>query len=490
MPDQSTTGISKQWPLHLIFGFLLAGFIFLGLWPYLHFPLTDNEGIFFCIGRELANGAKLYQDVWDHKPPLLFAHFWFLQFFGGDIETRLHLYAIFFHCLNAFLLYRLGKKWLGKLALCCPVTYLVLILPPFLQCWTPQAELLMQPFLLSALLLAAGKKTWRWILAGGLFACGFFTKQSFILFLPLFFFDAGNIGLWEAFCFFAGMDMVALLVVMPFILEGRLDQLWDAVWGFNRLYLTFGWERFSRHPEFRQGLVLWVGKIIWIYGFFLLSAIYYSTDWFYKRFFKKRLAGPFLPILWFFVSLAMVSTSGYFYPYYSIVLIPPLAIITPLTLRKWYLRFPLLVSLGVVFAVTASVWSWGTVWKEGVSALTWSNYLVDRNESAKEMGNFIKFQAKPGDRLLAWTMEPQVYVYSGLRMSPDLKTPLVDHLLVMPEELLKFKERFMKDPPNYVVLSRYDQVNNPPDWFLVELNLRWKLLKTIGKLELFIPNSG
>ncbi len=470
---------------NFVFGILIVISIFTGLRPYLHFPLTDNEGIFSYIGQALLNGSKLYQDIWDHKPPFLFIHFLFLQKIGGNEEVLLHTYAALIHCINALLLFWLGKRWLGHQSWWCSITYVVLILPPLFQCWTPQAELLMEPFLLGALLLISRKRAWRWLLAGALAACGFFTKQSFILYLPLFFLEKNFLGFFEFFYFFVGLDTAGLLVVSPFLLDGRLNQLWYATWGFNRFYVENGWIRFLHHPEFRSGLVLWLIKTAEVYGFFLLASFYFMfssvCQWANKKYSKES----FFLVYWFLSSLAMIISSGYFFPYYSVVLILPLSVLTPMFLIKLRKNQSFFGWLLIALLAVGPLASWITVIHSGTDALAWSGYLKDHDEAAKEMGDYLKTIAKPGDKLLAWSMEPQIYVYSGLSAVSYLKTPLVNHLLVMPEELSKARENFFSDPPRFVVVSRYDQVNDPPDWLMTELNEKRRLLHSTGKLQLF-----
>jgi hypothetical protein len=477
---------SKWFGFVFLFGFAVILLVFLALWPYVHVPLTDNEGVYAYIGRSLLSGAKLYQDIWDHKPPLLFLHFLILAKLGGNEEILLHLYAGVIHCVNVTLLFWVGKKWLGNKSWWCSLTYILLILPPFFQCWPPQAELLMEPFLLIALLLLDKKASWRWLLLGALLVCGFFTKQSFLFYLPLFFLGNALVGPLEVVYFFVGMDVLVLLVVLPFLAEGRLDQLWYATWDFNREYVANGWAWFSHHPEFRQGLMLWIVKMLEVYGLFFLAFFYFVWDTFRQPNKGKYAKQDILLILWFLLSFAMVAVSGYFFPYYSIVFLLPLSVLAPVVLLKLCQNHLRLSWLLVVLAVTGPLVSWGTVWASGDGALAWSGYLKSHNESAKETGCYLRSIAKPGDKLFAWTMEPQIYIYSGLSALPYLKDPLVNHLLVMPDELNRTKEEFDKNPPRFVVISYYDQVNDPPAWLIDELQDRWLSINPKEKIKIFI----
>lgn len=452
---------------------------------YVPLPLTDNEGIFGCVGNALVHGAYLYRDVWDHKPPFLFAHFWLLSLFNSSPEVVFHLYAIFIHCLNALLLYFLAKKWLGNFQWLSPLFYFVLVLPPYFQSWTPQPELLMQPLLLAALLFVRSGNPYRWLLAGALSALGFFTKQSFLLYLPLFFIENPFMGITQALWFFAGMDLTAVGIVLPFFTTGRIDDLWFAIWGFNQFYVQHGWDHFFQQPEFRNGILLWYQRIFLTYSAAFIAVLGFVWNFIYRLSKKMEEADGDL-VLWLCISIIMTIASGYFFTYYSIVLLPPLSVILPLVLRKTYRMNMFYSSLLVIVILAGPITTLATFSSSKTEDLMWSNYLTDRNQAAKEMGGYLKTISRNGDTLLAWSMEPQVYVYSGLKIFPGLKTPLVDHLVVMPSEEERLHKAFLESPPRFVVISTYDQVVVPPEWLTKELNKKWMLSHEVGKLRLFL----
>jgi hypothetical protein len=108
----------------------------------------------------------------------------------------------------------------------------------------------------------------------------------------------------------------------------------------------------------------------------------------------------------------------------------------------------------------------------------WPRYFAD-----KAMGMAIAGEAKPGDKLLAWCDDPQIYVYAGL--SPSIKTPFINHLDGRPADAVKTLSDFDHQPPRYCVMSRMDQVLQPPLWFETQLKNRYTLVKTIEDLDLY-----
>src|SRR5258708_32475892 len=98
------------WTASLLPAVLLGVVLFLSLEKYLFIPFNDSEGVFVYVGREMARGAQLYTDVWDHKPPLLFVPFFLFQKITLLDEPRLRVCVLLVHFLNGLLLWRFSRK--------------------------------------------------------------------------------------------------------------------------------------------------------------------------------------------------------------------------------------------------------------------------------------------------------------------------------------------------------------------------------------------
>jgi hypothetical protein len=137
-------------------------FLFAGL------PLTVNEGIYASIAEKLASGGLLYADAWDHKPPFIFLAYRLAGVFSDNVESQAHGLALTSHLANfiliSFLVNKLGQNirsaWLYA------SIYIFWLLTPAFQPWTGQADLLMQPFLLTAFYLALKRKRSFWFASG------------------------------------------------------------------------------------------------------------------------------------------------------------------------------------------------------------------------------------------------------------------------------------------------------------------------------------
>lgn len=462
---------------------LFAGFL---LWSdirhYLFLPYTDNEGAFVLLGREMGRGARLYADIWDHKPPVLFVQSWLMQLAFPLTEFRLHLYAFFIHALNAFLIFWVAKRldfsrwgsWISVLA------YALLLIPPLFQTWTVEADLLIQPFLLLSFWAAFSKNSRLNFLSGALWAAAFFTKQSALFILPVYlmagaFSDIPKILKWSA-----GAVLVSMAVVLPFALDGRWVDFYSALIGFNQHYIEKGWLFFFATLAFRDFLAQWVEVAGFTYGFVFLLVVLGSIGPFSKPLHPRTF---FFLAVWLLGVLASCCVSGYFFTYYFIALLPPLA----LGLGQAWMKLAQTrrLDLTACFLLTAAGAAALAVnacgFRDKVFAYAqypWPRYFAD-----KAVGLAIAGEAKPGDRLLAWSDDPQIYVYAGL--SPSLKTPFINHLDGRPADALKTLSDFDRQPPRYCVVSRIDQVLRPPPWFETRLKKRYTQVKTMGDLDLY-----
>ncbi len=462
---------------------LLTGFLLWGdIRHYLFLPYTDNEGAFVLIGREMGRGARLYADLWDHKPLLLFVQSWLMQLVFPLTEVHLHLYAFFIHVLNAFLIFRVAKRlafsrwgaWASVLA------YALLLIPPLFQTWTVEADLLIQPFLLLSFWGAFSKKGWIIFLSGALWSAAFFTKQSALFLLPVYLMAGSFSDIPKILKWVAGAALVSAAVVLPFTVDGRWVDFYSALIGFNQHYIEKGWLFFFATPAFRGFLVQWAIVAGCTYGFAFLFAILGSFGSFSKPLHPRTF---FFLSVWFLGVLASCCVSGYFFTYYFIALLPPLALGVGMAWIK--MNETRRLDLGLCFLVIAAVTMCIEANTGGLrdKVFAYAQYPAPRYFADKAMGMAIASEAKPDDRLLVWSDDPQICVYAGL--SPSNKTPFINHLDGRPADALKTFSDFDRQPPRYCVMSRMDQVLQPPEWFMTRLKNRYTRVKTVGDLDLY-----
>ncbi|HTA76928.1 MAG TPA: hypothetical protein VK791_07215 [bacterium] len=467
---------------NLLLALLGVFFLYEALKQSLFFPYTDNEGAFVLIGREMGRGARLYADLWDHKPPLLFGQSWLLQTLFPLTEFHLHLYAFFIHGLNAVLVFHLAKRlefsrsgsWASALV------YLFLLFPQIFQTWTVEADLLTQPFLLLSFAAAFSKKDAMILLSGALWACAFFTKQSALFLLPVFLMAGAFADVPKVLRWVGGALVLTAAVILPFALDGRWAGFNAALIGFNQYYIETGWIFFFATEAFRKFLVDWSKMALSTYGLVVLTLVLGLAGQLKK---PVQARTSYFLIVWIIGVLASCCVSGYFFTYYFITLLPPLALGVGLAWMKWQESHRK--DLGFCFlAMALGVIAVGTN-LNGVRSqiFAYAQYPYPKYYADKDMGTLIASEAKPDDRLLAWNDDPQVYVYAGLR--PFGRTPFINHLSLMPYEAWKLFKDFSAQPPRYCVISRDPQVLMTPDWLKTQLAKRYLLVKSVGELDLY-----
>jgi hypothetical protein len=130
----------------------------------------------------------------------------------------------------------------------------------------------------------------------------------------------------------AGAGLVAAAVVLPFALDGRWVDFYDALIGFNQHYIEKGWLFFFGTPAFRDFLIQWLGVAGCVYGLVFLLLILGAFGKFYKPLHPRTF---FFLAVWLLGVLTSGCVSGYFFTYYFIALLPPLSLGTGWVWMKW-----------------------------------------------------------------------------------------------------------------------------------------------------------
>lgn len=77
-------------------------------------PIVNiDEQLYLLIGDRILGGALPYVDIWDRKPPFLFAIYAGIRLLGGDGIAQAALAALAFVIAGAFLVYRLALRLSG-----------------------------------------------------------------------------------------------------------------------------------------------------------------------------------------------------------------------------------------------------------------------------------------------------------------------------------------------------------------------------------------
>lgn len=460
-------------------------FVCLVLNRFLPFPLTDNEGAFVLMGREMGHGARLYADLWDHKPPFYFGLSWWMQSFSTFDPVSLHFFGAVIHAINALLLTRIARRMglSNGAALVTALAYIGLLASPLVLPWTVDADLLCLPFLLLSFDLLLSDSPSSPLLSGLFFGAAFLTKQSVLFFCPAVALALGirwvRVRRW-----FIGAGGIVALTAVYFAATDRWDDFSDALIRFNAIYVQTGWQFFWATDPFRHFLVQLSSMALAVYGIPLLLFIRGVGG---ARPSLVPVRDLFFLGLWLLGALDAGCASGYFFTYYFVAVLPPLALGVGLAWQKredkerW--DIVLLTALFTLGSLLLALNGRGLQDR----VFRYSQYPTPRYMEDQGVGLALKAHARPGDELFAWADDPQLYVYSGLK--PALKTPFVNHLASMPGLLFQTWIDFQKRPPRFVVVALSTQVWPLPGPFRDYLKNHYTKVKSWATLELYVRKS-
>lgn len=223
--------------------------------PFFGVTTDIDAGVYRYIGWRIVEGEVPYQDVWDHKPPVIF----FLNALGLAIG-RGSIWGIWFLELAAIgcagvLSFRLLNRYLGFFpASWGTVLWLVMLLKLTADGRLDNTETFVLPLQFIALFLflrADGKplQFWAGYTLGLTFALAFLLKQIFIgvwvaLFLYILVKRIAARSWHELFAegaaILAGGVTVFGVIVLYFASKHALDDLWRAAFQYNFLYAEQG----------------------------------------------------------------------------------------------------------------------------------------------------------------------------------------------------------------------------------------------------------
>ena len=454
--------------------------------PRLSLPLTINEGIYSSIAQKLAHGGLLYQDAWDHKPPFIFWAYQLAGFFTHNVEHQAHGLALLAHIATGILIVAIARRmkasttigWLAGLF------YGILAMPVLFQTWSGQADLLMQPFLLLAVYLALSPKRIAWFFAGSLWVSAFFFKQTALFYIPVFLYLSRGNALTLLTDFFWGVNALSAVVVAPFALSGRLTLFWQAIMGTNGSYVEGGWKSLLESPEFQKRAFGLFSDAFVVYGLTALAIL--GLHFGVRR--KGGTGRPadraqWMPAIFFLCALVACCASGAFYSYYFVATLPGLALMVPVCLqsiatRRWQV---------VAFLAMLTLPELAAAYRYAINPgneLDKAGYSLARMEGARNVGEYLQQNSDPSDSLVVWGSEPQIYSYSQLPFE-GIRTPLVAHLNLIPEEEQRFESSIQSNPPTWIVVGHGLTTPDLPDYLKALLLQHYGKIADIGTKQIY-----
>ncbi len=305
-------------------------------WPSFFPSVIDHdESTYILVARELLGGARLYDTVWDNKPPGIFLLFAVLQYLFGQEIWPVRVFGTLAVAATAFFVDRSVRALGGssREALFGGLTT-ALLFSMHRSGLAANTELFFLPLIVAGVWLLVAFP--RFGLLGTAFLCGVGA-----LFKPVTLFDFSAfwmVGLmaWSVRCGAARPAMIALigapfLFVMPYLtLFAAMPLLGDRTELLRILFVLPGRYRqeYAEVSWFLVGtLLLFAVRFAWIAIPFVRRVV---TLW------QKERGRAMLPIFWSAAVVVTIFVPGKFFDHYFLHLIPALAIFAaPELVRLW-----------------------------------------------------------------------------------------------------------------------------------------------------------
>jgi 4-amino-4-deoxy-L-arabinose transferase-like glycosyltransferase len=408
--------------------------------PVLSWPFAHDQSIFAAIAREMTEGAVLYRDVWEHKPPGVFCTYALAFLLIHDDLWAVHVMEILAVAMAAAGLARLGRERLGSrtAGFVSAAAMALLYLP-----WrgnTAQPEFFALPFVVWSFALSPragdpGPPEPSCFWSGVLCSCAILYKTPFLFFALAAVTDRLAIDVrqpgWKAklrptVATLAGMALLPILVVLYCLLRGALSAFLDANLHFPAMYAAPSMGRsLADHREafhWTAWLVPPAGLLLLLLGLL--------------RGFQARPRETLRWVGFFAAGWAAVVLQGKYWPYHHLAMLAGIAAgfglpflrdpaneATPSRARR--------VASRVVISV-ATVLAAGTAWSYGADARReWRewNGLATRDlesraegprtgsEDERQAARVLRDLTRPGEKVFVWGDKPILYVLADRRLA-------------------------------------------------------------------------
>lgn len=431
MRDQKTRSLAVPLPsgsvaqtLLLIGLCLLPVLIYL---PAMGAPFERDEGAYATIAQGVLQGKMPYRDLFDNKPPLVYAWYSLSFWIFGETVVAPRLIAALFLSLTTLSIFSQARMLFSReVAYLAAALFAISTGLPFVALHANTEAYMLLPMVTSLLAFTVGMRraSMRWfLLAGVLGGIAIMTKQVAVWNLIAL---AGVATFWRwrtggpswstaapAGCLVVGASAAILVIALPFAATGSLDDLFYANVSYNWVYINV-LDNGKRFANLFHGTIYFSAVAAPLIAGATLAGLTLMRR-------RRRRWVDYLLVFWAAASLAGVSSGGRFFPHYFFHLMPALAILTAVVVyEQWrkldvrtlwrpaaaFTAFVIIVSVGT----NVVMYAWPRQAEHTFSESVYTQKLWEGN-SAK-LGAYIEKLTEPDDVIFNFGREPQIYFYA------------------------------------------------------------------------------
>lgn len=451
--------------------------------PFLEEPFFRDEGLYAAVAQGIRHGEIPYQDAFDNKPPVVFG--WYaLSFalFGEEVWAPRLMVAILLSG-TTLLMYVQGRMMFSHRAgLVAAAAFGASTALATLET-NANTEFYMVPMIVGSLACyTAGRKHdqgWGWFVPCG-FLSGFamMTKQISLFVFAFYILYSIVGGLGERSLPKATREVAALIggcatsfavVIVPFVVTGTFDDMWDAVVVYAFTY--------AGGPTLESQLVALVKSplyLLLILGPWLtLGGLGLWSAWRGRVSQWGWLLGGFLAANWIGIIAA-----GRFVDHYYFTLLPGLSLLVPVGLafilnRQAMSRAgaALAVTIVATSAIAPLVQNFDIYAQPGYAERHEAKYSTDPRavweSESPALAAWLKERTSTNDKIYNFGFQSELYFYADRRYPTRY---LSDRPFWLSDEHVERAIRELTaDPPLYVIDSAIHEVPTPEKVYTQEV---------------------
>ncbi|GEM_PF-383126 len=408
-------------------------------------PLERDILTYALIGREMLHGRFLYSDLWDIKPPAIYATFALAQALFGGGRLPIFLLNIIGAITVMLGVFQVGRRWRNSQAmgLWAAAIYTIINADLFLQANQPNTELFINTCMIwgLAFLIHPSAKTGRIILSGILFLLASLYKTtvipwvgiislSYVIFPPDY--SSRRSAMQRLFTLAIIGALGWVLIFLYFMLTGGGLIFYQTIFTYGSSYagnIIINMLHGLRYSALAPSEALFLGPLVIIFVFGTILGIRFAHG--YERFLWIQL-GAFAIGAWIARTLP-----GQPHLHYYQLWLPVLCVGAALTLPaldRGRTR-PLLVLLLLLIGYEARYYAY--------SPREWSRIKYDDHFWQSELlAQDIQRLLQPGETLYEWGNEPGFYYYTG---QPLLSGVIWSHHTILGPLHEKMSARLLSD---------------------------------------------
>lgn len=494
---------------------LLAIFVSVVRLPSLEEPFDNDSGVFAFHARQMLRGEPLYGRFHPtHHLPGIFSTFEFAFKLFGDRQIAPKLLLLFWFTACAWLLYLMGRSFVNDLAGILAATFFTLVSSQVLLTgMTAKIEQFANLPLTAGVFLTVTlfrKKTpaWQFVWVGLVGAICILYKITFVTplviagisILMMAWLERSRIGSGKTALF--RLIWMTIGLTVPLTLVGAYYAslgMWDGLF----LVLTLGlgyvndpnlmsvsWlPRPFGFPVFWMSvnnIVLMVLGLIGAYRFTRRSIPLRDTN---------NLINLIL-VLWLIISFALAGLRGGGFPYYVLLVVPPLAFMGAAEIGDSYQRWKATsarraAALGAgiltAFVVINFAWINLDLYSHYISyklgKISYKDFLYGyrgtgpRSWNAEVIAEYIADRTSPDDYIYVWSSDVQIYYFADRNPPIDILTPVYISATGPPE-------RIFNPQTKYIIVDVPERLARP-EWLMAGLARYYELETVIGDKELY-----